>query len=426
MKARLAALVAELERGEWRDAVEIADDQRRQLGALAAHFARHSRGFAERLAAAGLRAEDLAQPGGLQALPPLDRRTLQRDFDRHAAAVVPAGHGGTGIAETSGSTGEPVKVRRTGHTYLHWLALTVRYHRWQEPDFSGRLCALRAGVGEPVTRDSWGPPLDLFGATGPSLGIDNGTDLAVQIEMLRRFRPTSLIIYPSNLAALLDRLDSPLDGLERVRTVGETLSPALRAAASDRLGVPVHDCYSSQEVGYVAIECDAGGHHVMAETLIVEVVDAAGRPCAPGEVGRLLLTDISNGATPLIRYAVGDYAAWGEACPCGRGLPTLSHIAGRERNMVRTPDGRMHWPITGFRKFREIGPIVQYQLVQHALDRIEMRLVVEHALDAAQEDALRAVVRAHLSHDFPIDFTYFDEAIPTGPGGKFEEFVRLF
>jgi len=61
--------------------------------------------------------------------------------------------------------------------------------------------------------------------------------------------------------------------------------------------------------------------------------------CA-GQVGRVVVTDLHNFATPLIRYDLGDYAEMADTCPCGRGLPALKRIMGRRRNMVRLPDGR--------------------------------------------------------------------------------------
>jgi phenylacetate-CoA ligase len=237
------------------------------------------------------------------------------------------------------------------------------------------------------------------------------------------------MIYPSNLAAMLDLLERDgrhLPSVQRVRTIGETLSPAIRERAEHDLGATVRDCYSSEEVGYIAIECPTGGlYHVMAETLIVEVVDADGRACREGEVGRVLVTDLHNRATPLIRYAIGDMAEVGPACPCGRGLPTLRRIVGRERNMLLTPDGRRAWPLTGFRDFATIAPVIQYQLIQHRIDAVEVRLVVGAPIDAGQERALAALITRSLGYPFTLTFKYFPDRIPRQPNGKFEEFVNL-
>lgn len=427
-KASLAAMMLMLDRSQWLSPEALRAGQLRQLGVLAAHFAERSPHFAARLKAAGLDANALAT-AGLQALPPLTRRVLQQDPESLFCRAVPEGHAPFQMYQTSGSTGEPVKVLKTVLTQLFWTALTLRYHLWHEPDFTGRLCAIRALVKEARQGVRWGSPFDDFFETGASLVIDNRTDLAVQIDQVRRFNPTSLIIYPTNLAAMLDRLKgerATLPDLKRVRTIGETLSPDTRDRAAAELNVEVRDCYSSEEFGYVAIECPEGGlYHLMSEALLVEVVDDDGRPCREGEIGRLLVTDLQNFATPMIRYEIGDHAEVGGPCPCGRGLPTLRRILGRTRNMVVRPDGTTSWPITGFKKFRDLAPVVQYQLIQDSLTSIEVRLVVETPLGTEQEQRLAAHIQDFLGWPFDTRFRYFEREIPRGPNGKFEEFRSL-
>ncbi len=428
-RSSLAALMLMLERSQWLPPETLRAGQLRQLGALAAHFEERSPRFRDRLKAAGLDAAALATEGGLAALAPLSRRDIQQDPESFFCRAVPEGHAPLQLFQTSGSTGEPVKVLKTALTQLHWTALTLRYHMWHEPDMTGRLCAIRALVKAPRTGPNWGSPFADFFETGPSMIIDNGTDLTLQIEQVRDFRPTSLIIYPTNLAAMMERLERDgieLDGLQRVRTIGETLPPDLREAAERQLEVEVRDCYSSEEFGYLAIECPDGGlYHLMSESLLVEVVDDAGRPCRDGEVGRLLVTDLQNFASPMIRYEIGDHAEVGGPCPCGRGLPTLRRILGRSRNMVVRPDGTTSWPITGFKRFRDLAPIVQYQLIQDSPTGIEVRLVVEAPLSAEQERVVAAHIQDFLGWPFETRFRYFDDRIPTGPNGKFEEFKNL-
>ena len=112
--------------------------------------------------------------------------------------------------------------------------------------------------------------------------------------------------------------------------------------------------------------------------MLVEVIDAAGQPCAPGQVGRVVVTPLFNYAMPLLRYELGDYAEVGPPCPCGRGLPVLTRILGRERNaLLVAPTGERYWPAFGSRKFTEIAPIVQHQFVQKDAEWIEARLVTE-------------------------------------------------
>lgn len=427
--ASLAALVHELDRSQWLDRSEIEARQYRQLGLLAAHLAGHNPHFRARLDAAGLRAADIAAPAGLAALAPLTRQQAQIKDPSIFTPALPKGHGPTNKVNTSGSTGEPVIVHRTAINQLFWLGLTLRYHLWAEPDFRGRICAIRANLRNYGQHPDWGSPVSLFFDSGEGLILGIETDVGFQLDKILAFRPTSLVVYPSNLVALLDEMDArgvAVPELARCRTVGETIAEGLRERVA-AVGAALYDCYSSEEVGYIALQCpDSDMYHIMSETLIVEVVDEDGRPCREGETGRVLVTDIHNHATPVIRYQIGDHAEVGPPCPCGRGLPTLRRILGRERNMIVKPDGTRHWPLTGYKRFRDIAPVSQYQFIQHAPDRIEVRLVTERPLVAAEEMGLKDAICAKLQYPFTLDLVYFEGRLPLGRNGKFEEFLRLF
>jgi phenylacetate-CoA ligase len=336
--------------------------------------------------------------------------------------TLPAGHEPVYESQTSGSTGEPVVVRRTAVNGMDWLAVTMREHLWHRRDFLEPLCAIRASVSELKRWKDWGPPVNWLFPSGPLLGIPVPTDVGRQIELIRDFKPRILLMYPSNLAALMDRWED-LPCVRQILTIGETLSPRTRDEAARRFGA-ITDTYSSQELGTIAIQCPQSPlYHVMAENLLVEVLNGDGTACREGESGRVVATDLRNFATPIIRYDIGDVAQVGPACPCGRGLPTLSRIFGRERNLVLMPDGTRHWPLVGFCHFREIAPVMQYQFIQDGRESIELRLVTERALSPDEEAGLTARVRANLGFAFTVRFTYLANRLPPGANGKFEEFV---
>ena len=207
--------------------------------------------------------------------------------------------------------------------------------------------------------------------------------------------------------------------------MGETLPAALRQRVQRETGIPITDCYSSQELGVLAIECPVSGlYHIMEEAYVLEVINAHGAPCAEGETGRVVVTDLLNFAMPLVRYQIGDHAIPGPACPCGRPHRTLQRIVGRERNMLRVGEQRS-WPLVGFHLFREVAPVLQYQLRQLSACQIEVRLVCSGPLTAAHETALAEVMRTALGHPFEFSFVLYAKQLPLGPTGKFEEFMCL-
>ena len=198
------------------------------------------------------------------------------------------------------------------------------------------------GVGKPPLLDleNWGMPLGEFRTRPRGVEYHATSSKADWYEAPPDYCSLSAIsrrCCPSRCARRAPR------GL-----AGATLEsgePELRAACRDLWGVPLHDVYSANELGYIALQCpESEQYHVMSECALVEVIDGDGRPCRPGETGRLVLSSLHNYAMPLLRYEIGDYAEVGDQCPCGRGLPLLNRIAGRERNMLVLPDGRQHWP----------------------------------------------------------------------------------
>jgi phenylacetate-CoA ligase len=418
----LLALIEAQTAAEWLDAVRLAERQATQLREVVRHHAAHSRAFAERLAAAGMTAGDFS----LAELPPVGRRAMQRPADE-IFALPPKGHGPVKDGTTSGSTGEPVVIRRTAINQIDWQAHVGRIHRWHSGTAPLRLAAIRAGLDRVRQRRDWAAPASLLTPTGPAIVIPNGLPITEQRRLLIAFRPDVLMIYPSNLDGLI-AADGPAPAfpLRQIRTIGETLTPDLRLRVQAHWDCPLIDIYSSEEVGHIALQCpDGPGHHIMADTLIVEVLDAEDRPVAAGEEGRVVITDLRNFATPIIRYDIGDRAVAGGPCPCGRGFPTLAAVLGRTRNLILMPDGSRHWPLTGRAAYRAIAPVIQHQLIQRARDLIEIRLVTERPLTGGEEDALAAVIRDALGHPFALDFHYFADSLPKGANGKLEEFVNL-
>jgi phenylacetate-CoA ligase len=431
--AALLSLLFQLDETQWWAAERLMEHQLLQLQALLRHAWETVPYYRTRLGAAGYRPDGALDPAGWRSLPLLTRRDIQNAGKALTTLRLPPEYAPTMEVQTSGSTGQPVKVVGTQLDALKWEAITLREHLWHRRDPSGRLAVIRAnapGSGESASvtmLEDWGPPASVVFETAPAAAMSFSIDVATQAGWLKRHAPEYLLTYPNNLMALIRHFaarNERLPRLREVRTIGETVTPELRAACREALNVPVVDAYSSQELGYLALQCPASGlYHVMAESVMVEILAADGTPCAPGETGRVVATSLHNFAMPLVRYELNDYAEAGGPCPCGRGLPTIARIRGRSRNMLRLPGGGERWPLVGFDRYREIAPIRQYQLIQHTLEEIEARFVADRPLTGEEEGQLARVIQTSLDHPFRVSFTYLEGEIPRGPGGKFEEFV---
>jgi len=353
-------------------------------------------------------------PNDLGRLPLLERADVAA-LEQSVRALHPAS-AAFQSDRSSGSSGMPVRF------------LFDRTHQWGR--FAGRARYLRANGWSPFARSAWVislpqdcPDADLVRSpTFPGARfLSHVTEFGEQLRWLRTLAPVHLYTLPSNLDALLLLLEERGDTLPSLRGVftgGEVLDDALRARAKRVLGLPVADNYGSTEA-FLAWQCPAGSYHVNAEHVLVEIVDAAGRPAAPGEMGRVLVTTLENFLMPLVRYAIGDYAtADPTPCACGRTLPRIGRVVGRGINLFRMPDGRLRSPWNLVKPLKFSPHIRQFQIVQRTVERYVVRYVAPRALTADEATAMRAEFQEILGYPAGVDFERVDE-IPRAPSGKF-------
>lgn len=432
--AGVLSLMYQLESTQWWPAEKLAAHQYAQLTGLFAHFARHSPFFAERLSAAGYTPGMAVTPELLARLPVLTRQELQAAGDRLNSRVVPPDHGVPQPVTTSGSLGTPVTVLRTAVSQAFHQAYNLRNHLWHKRDFATTFATVRGfPAGNAMypggqRAPHWSP---YAAGAGPAIALNTAyCTLAEQLEFLQRERPDYLLTYPTNLAAMAAHCREHgivLPFLRGLATFSEAIYPSQRELVREVFGLPVIDMYSSSELGMIALQCPEHGHyHVMAESLIVEILDDDHRPCAPGVAGHLVITDIHNAAVPLVRYRIGDMASWGQSpCSCGRGLPVIERVYGRVRNMLRLRPGDVIFPDVAAHRLGRIGPVRQSQVVQTGYDSIELRLALKRPMNLAEEAEIMKAIRESLARPFDITLKIVDE-IPRSAGGKFEDFVCAF
>lgn len=434
----LLALQYQLDQSQWWSVERLRGRQFVQLARLVRHAHDNVPFYRDRLAAADLRPGTPMTLEAWSRLPVLARQEVQQAGRALDSIHPPPQHGKPIEISSSGSTGMPVSVRKTPRSNAIWRAITLRDHLWHRRDFRDRLCAIRdteaiLGIGKGhlaaypkgITLKNWGAGTAQLFVTGPAAALHIHTPVEQQAEWLRRQNPGVLVTFPSNLMQLALHCRGnhvALPGLNSISTLGEVVTPAQRTAVRAAWNLVIQDIYSAAEVGYIALQCPEQEHyHVQSEAVLVEVLDERGLACQTGGIGRVVVTPLHNFATPLLRYAVGDFAEVGGPCACRRGLPVLTRILGRTRNMLTLPTGQLIWPELEGATLAEVAPIAQFQVVQKSLTELELRLVPARTLTAAEEDGLRRMLHHRLRHDFDIAISYH-QSIPRSRSGKYEDF----
>ncbi len=435
--AVILAIQRQLDATQWLPESEMQLLQFEQIKLLLDHALRTVPYYKQLFAEHGLTVPAQPDMEFLRKIPVLTRPRIQQAGATLQSTQLPAHHGPITVARTSGSTGQPVEIHRTTMTALFQQVFVLRDHVWHQRDFLQKFGAIRwykrsAGNAVQDARpQGWGGVVSMIAESGPAVRLHVSVPLQQQIQWLLDEQPYYLLSFPSNLAALATHClqhSVELPGIHELRTVGETLTLEQRELYSRAWHINTVDVYSCEEVGYLALQCSQHTHyHVQSENVLLEIVDEHDQPCAPGQIGRVLVTSLNNYATPLIRYEVGDMATFGPPCDCGRGLAVITQVFGRKRNRLIMPDGRSEFPYLG-----EHGGIKgltglevhAFQCVQHTTDEVEFKLVLDRPFSEEETQKVTQLMQNNLGHPFRIRFSYH-ESLPKGPTGKFEEFVSL-
>jgi phenylacetate-CoA ligase len=411
-----------LKRSQYHDPDVIHARQWDSIKALVHHAHATVPFYRERFRQLGLHPNDIRDFADYRRLPVLTKADL-REHGREllSSQYKPATlHPKT----TSGSTGVAVTVQ-VDEASMQWKrACTLRSDEWSGWRF-----------GEPVAK-VWGNPEYL--KRGWRGRLRNALleracyldTLKMNEETLHRFaatlcrRPPSLLFGHAHSVYLLAEFWRAT-GQAALRprgiiTTAMVLHDWQRRAIEEVFGCPVTNRYGCEEVSLIACECERHqGLHVNADGVYMEL-QRDGRDCGPGEPGSILVTDLTNRAMPLLRYQVGDVGVLSERrCSCGRGLPLLERLEGREADYVVTPRGELISGISLTENFAVLVPgVAQLQVIQETVHRFLFRIVRGPDFGPASLERLRAMV----AERFGPDVTYACEyvaRIPQEASGKY-------
>jgi phenylacetate-CoA ligase len=237
---------------------------------------------------------------------------------------------------------------------------------------------------------------------------------------LERFQPAYLCGYPSSMYVLADyyrQSDRPAPRLTAALTSAETLLDHQRRTIEETFATRVFDQYGQAEMQSFWYECEAGRMHAHPLAGVTEILRPDGTPAAAGEMGEVVLTGLLNYAMPLVRYRIGDTARFStESCPCGRGMPVIEEIGGRQDDFVYTRErgflGRLDPVLKGVRN------IVESQIEQESLDVLRVRFVPAPRFTAEDLQTLENNLRARVGRSIHLEFECTDR-IPRSSNGKF-------
>ena len=411
---------SELEASQWCNPLELESLRVGALRSLLAHAQKHCAYYLRSWRERGVDPESVQRTADLARWPVVERETFRAEAAGIRADVPDLRRM---VKATGGSTGAPLRFELDTRSHDKRVAATFRAYGW-------------AGAG-PGTKQLhlWGTSVtpESFVARHKTrlynrfyrrrvlsaFSLRDATTLDFFHE-LESFKPKVIVAYVNALHAFARSLEelklvptpprSIVVGAEKLHSFQRELIEAVFRA-------PVFETYGSREFMLMAAQCERRqGLHITAENLIVEVVDDTGQPVPDGVEGQVVVTDLHNYAMPFVRYANGDRAIAGGHCDCGRGLPLLSDVTGRQADILTTPDRRRVSGLVFPHLLKDFPAVRRFQVVQERSDTVVLKLEAPGVTNDALE-RISSAARSVLGPSVRFSVDPVSE-IPLSPSGK--------
>jgi phenylacetate-CoA ligase len=246
------------------------------------------------------------------------------------------------------------------------------------------------------------------------------------LENLKTLKPDVIATYPSMLLLLSNEIEKSkiVDINPRlILTFGETLTDHYRRRIRKIFDCDVFGLYASEEFARLAFECNKhSGYHVISDAAIIECVNS-NQNVTEGEAGEIVVTSLFNYTMPLIRYRLGDIATFTtEMCTCGRGLPLIKNIEGRNDDFLTLPSGRKISPRM-INVIENIPGVSMYRTIQITKNKFLVNLVKNLEFKEKTISEIKKQIKAGcLGEDVEIEVKVVEE-IKREKGGKLRAVV---
>lgn len=323
---------------------------------------------------------------------------------------------------TSGSTGTPFKVFCDREKMARYNMNFISVMELNGFRFGMKRAEFRVWIKGKNVRS----PFTCFKTNLQMYDISNMGDeaLANISQRIRKERIQVLVIYSSALTALVDYIkrtgeDVHKWSVEMVFTMGEALPRATYDGVKAVFGFAPVRSYGNNENGFIAVQLHEDERYTVdLYNFYIEILKLnSDEPAAPGELGRIVVTDYYNRAFPMIRYDTGDTGIYEEVCDVrGRKHGYFTEIYGRRGSLLYNCKGE---PLS-IHVFMNVllnleGVVHQAKCIQWEKTRYELLLNADR--DKVDEASVVASYRTYLGEEAQISVTYVDE-IPVLASGK--------
>jgi phenylacetate-CoA ligase len=410
---------ADMERAQWLAADRLREIQKQRLRLFIQGAVTNVPYYADLFRNSGFDVRDVRHTVDLQSIPFLTKEIIRQNLHRMRNTKSRR----MKKFSTGGSTGAPLTFFLGPTRVSSDVAARMRAESWfgvtpADPEFA-----------------IWGSPVEL----SKQDRVRQLRDRILRTRLLSAFEMSSETMtayldeieqqgcrrvfgYPSSIALLCDharreKRDLRKLGVKAVFVTAEYLYEHWRNTIADAFGCPVGNGYGGRDSGFIAHECPAGGMHITADRLIVEIVDEQGRAQPIGQSGEIVVTNMDTPEMPFIRYRTGDVGAMANhRCSCGRTLPLLERVEGRKTDFIVAPDGRVMHGLSLIYVLREIPGIDAFRITQKRPTYFEVEIVRNQQYDLTGEKNIQEAFSRRLRAPVGVEVRYVNKISPAASG----------
>lgn len=361
----------------------------------------------------GILPGDFKSIGDLQKIPILTKKEVQDKSKDFISEKIPPKK--QVMIHTSGSTGGGLRFASTKDAIQEQFAIHWRFLGWH--GFKSEMWRGYFGGRSIVPINQHRPPFWRYNFPGWQIIFSgyhmSDGNLMYFIDKINKSKPSWLIGYPSLVTLLADYLLTKgkfLDyKLKGIALCSENLMPHQIQKMEKAFGVkPIQDYGQTEAVANFS-ECEYGNLHVDEDFSAVQFIHIDDNKY------RVVGTNFTNLATPLINYDTGDIVSLnGEKCNCGRPGRVVKEVDGRKEDYVILENGaklgRMDHVFKDFINIREA------QIYQRIPGQIEVRIVKGRNYTDKDELLLLYELRKRVGDETQIYLNYVTKLERTSRG----------
>jgi phenylacetate-CoA ligase len=388
-------------------------DPRRPIVAMLNHAVRHSPYYRDQEWASRLRAGETIR---FRDIPVTPKALVRNDTKLFYSSFVPPEDGKVHDKPTSGSTGEPMLLRKTSRHFQH----NTRENKRLKAGWGFEAHQRIAHIGMPNDDHPIGMMEEEDLPGGRHSWKLYTCESRAALDLYRRSAATLAQGFPSLICAALEDGSEAIETLtlRLVSTMAEVVPAELRALVRQIPGCRLADSYGCTESGLIAVQCAVcDAYHPADRHLILEILGDDDRPVGPGDMGRVIVTPLFNTAMPLVRYETGDYAVLAESNDCPRSPLAIKSIIGREKNLFKLPDGRRVFPRIPQSVVMRV-PWRQFKLIQTTLTDVELHYIPKDETAQIPQEQAQDMVDRYMAPGFRVRCVRVKE-LPRAANGKF-------